>query len=206
MPATLPAQAVLLAGFTREEGLRVRRWFEEMEPGFRVAPISPKSLSDETLGEALETSLRFLARTPHSWLYSPRDAPPAAFLCGLSGEEMVGVVEHWQAHVGLPRPLFAQLTPEAARRPLGLLLAEMVRAAPRAETSGTGVGQNAAGWGEESEAASWDEESRAMDAGEEPGMPELSDAERARAWASIKKDIHRRAIRGPRRRLSGRNA
>lgn len=93
-------QAVLLIGFSREHGLAVRKWFAEMEPGLKVAPVSPEYLTIGNTGDALEAGIRFATQRPNSWLFCPQSTPPIVLFSGLLYKEMEGVVSLWQEYTG----------------------------------------------------------------------------------------------------------
>ena len=91
-------QGMLLIGFSEEYGEIVKKWMEQMEPGFPVSHCTAVML-DGTVQQAVGGSLlQDFRREQHE--HVDEVLPRLVLLSGMSGEEAVAIAQHWEEFTG----------------------------------------------------------------------------------------------------------
>jgi hypothetical protein len=95
-------QGILLFGFSEEDGRKVDRWFQKMEPGFVVSYASEELMSNKLSDVILGHDGRFRRHTyqsPPSGILGP-----LVLMSGMCWEEVTGILEFWHQTGGLQLP------------------------------------------------------------------------------------------------------
>lgn len=126
---TAPAHghlAVLLIGFSQPHFTSVKDWFATMAPDTPVLCCKSESIDgQQTLGEVLEDS----SQNEQQWEPAPDWFDDSiAFFSGLSGEDVVAIVENWTLFTNMTDPpAFAISSPRTEQKSLKRLIHEIAR-------------------------------------------------------------------------------
>nr|XP_023915646.1 uncharacterized protein LOC112027206 [Quercus suber]POF06524.1 hypothetical protein CFP56_44628 [Quercus suber] len=112
--------ALLLLGFEVEEAMKIQQLLKELDGEFLEIIFCTEDMITRPLWEAMNT------RQPHlEAVKVAKSLPRICFLSGLSGEEMMVLIDAFP-ETGLEPAVFAALVPNSADKPLQELIEEIM--------------------------------------------------------------------------------
>ncbi|TXG49455.1 hypothetical protein EZV62_025330 [Acer yangbiense] len=118
--ATYGPPALLLLGFEVEEEVKIRQLLKDIDGEFLEVIFCTEDMIPRSLWEAMHTKQPSLEAVKIA-----QSLPRICFLSGLSGEEMMMIIDSFP-ETGLEPPAFAALVPNSADKPLQELIEEVM--------------------------------------------------------------------------------
>ncbi|KAK2634082.1 hypothetical protein Ddye_028874 [Dipteronia dyeriana] len=118
--ATYGPPALLLLGFEVEEEVKLRQLLNDIDGEFLEVIFCTEDMIPSSLWEAMHTKQPSLEAVKIA-----QSLPRICFLSGLSGEEMMMIIDAFP-ETGLEPPAFAALVPNSADKPLQELIEEVM--------------------------------------------------------------------------------
>lgn len=112
--------SILVCGFSTQIESTVKKVLESVGADKHQVLFCTSSMVKQPLGQALESS------ESSGEPAAPDKLPRAMVLSGLSGAQLQGFISGYRTS-GLPRPIFASVTPINLDFPVGKLLVELLR-------------------------------------------------------------------------------